>query len=282
MLLRQPSAENFYRGNQEKYIKSFLKDFTVPDLPSRIVGGIVPHAGWMFSGAIAAKVFKCIEEKSSPGRFILFGAVHTWGVRKNSIYPRGEWATPLGELGVDEEYAQKILEENEGLIIEDPQAHSGEHSIEVQTPFIKYFFPDAKIIPIAIMPNDEAIKIGEGIAKVIKESGNGTVVIGTTDLTHYGDAYGFTPAGYGSKALQWMKENDRKIVDLALSLKPDAVLKEARTNRNACGSGAMAATITIAKNLGVSEGKLIDYTTSFDIMPDREFQMAVGYAGIIF
>jgi len=282
MLIRQPYAESFYRGNPEKQINSFLRDFELPDLPSRIIGGIVPHAGWMFSGAVAAKVFRCIKEKCTPERFVLFGAVHHWGVRANSIYPRGKWITSLGELEIDEDFVKMIVKENKEIIIEDYVAHNNEHSIEVQTPFIKYFFPDAKIVPIAVLPGENSFKIGEGIGKIIKNTGNNTVLVGTSDLTHYGDAYGFTPAGYGQKAYKWMKENDKKIINAILNMNPEEVLVEAQRNHNACGAGAVAATVAAAKFLGVSEGRLIEYTTSFDVMPDREFQMAVGYAGIIF
>ena len=110
----------------------------------------------------------------------------------------------------------------------------------------------------------------------------GAVVIGSTDLTHYGDNYGFTPAGYGAAAQNWMKKNDEHIVGLALTMRPDKILTEAALSHNACGPGAMAATVAAAKAMGAIEGTLLEYTTSYDVYPDGEFEMAVGYAGIVF
>jgi len=108
------------------------------------------------------------------------------------------------------------------------------------------------------------------------------VVVGTTDLTHYGDPYGFTPFGYGPEAKKKMKENDARIIELALRMKAADIRKEAQKSHNACGSGALAATVAAAKAMGAEKGQLIEYTTSHDVMAEGEFDMAVGYAGIVF
>jgi len=279
---RQTYARQFYPGDCREQIEHFLKGYKVPEEPAKAVGGVVPHAGWVFSGAVAAKVFKCISVKTEPDTFILLGAVHTWKPRGNSIYSRGSWATPLGDVQIDEKVAQAMIEFLGEDIIVAPEAHEGEHSLEVQVPFIKYLCPEAKIVPIAIPPDDNAHAAGEKIGEAASAMGKKIVVVGTTDLTHYGDSYGFTPYGYGEEAKKLMKESDSRIIELALQLKSIAIRKEVQKSRNACGSGALAATVAAAKAMGAGKGYLLEYTTSHDIMPEGEFEMAVGYAGILF
>jgi len=282
MSARKPCARQFYPGDCRSQIEEFLKGYEIPEEPVRAVAGIVPHAGWIFSGAVAAKVFKCLSTASAPDTFVMLGAVHTWRPRGNSLYARGSWETPLGEVKIDEEVAAQLLHLLSEDIIEDPLAHEGEHSIEVQLPFIKYLRPDAKIVPVAMPPHENSHMTGKKIGEALSVIGKRIVIVGTTDLTHYGDAYGFTPYGYGNEAKKLMVENDRRMIELALSLKSRDILKEAERNRNACGPGALAATVSAARAMGAKKGHLVEYTTSYDVMPEGEFQMAVGYAGIVF
>ena len=281
MSTRKMCARQFYPGDCRDQIKKFLEQYEIPKKPVKPVAGVVPHAGWIFSGEIAAKVFKCISVKSEPDTFILLGAVHTFRPRGNSLYARGSWETPLGEVRIDEETAGRLLDLLGEDIVEDPAAHAGEHSIEVQLPFIKCLCPDAKIVPVAVPPGDTYLT-GRRIGEAATEIGGKIVVMGTTDLTHYGDVYGFTPYGYGDEAKRRMRENDFRMIELAVNMKSSEVRKEAERNRNACGPGALAATVSAARAMGASKGLLIDYTTSYDMMPEGEFEMAVGYAGIVF
>jgi AmmeMemoRadiSam system protein B len=274
-------ARQFYPGDCRAQIEKFLARYEVPKKPVKPVAGVVPHAGWIFSGDIAARVFKCISVRSEPDTFILLGSVHTLRPRGNSLYARGSWETPLGEVRIDEEAAGRLLDLLGEDIVEDPAAHAGEHSIEVQLPFIKCLCPDAKIVPVAVPPNDTHLT-GRRIGEAMSEIGRKIVVVGTTDLTHYGDAYGFTPYGYGDEAKRRMRENDFRMIELAVNMKSSEVGKEAERNRNACGAGALAATVSAAGAMGAEKGHLIEYTTSYDVMPEGEFEMAVGYAGIVF
>jgi len=279
---RQPYARQFYPGDCRAQIEHFLKGYVVPIEPVKAVGGIVPHAGWVFSGAVAAKVFKCISVKAAPDTFILLGAVHTWKPRGNSIYSSGSWTTPLGDVKIDEGVARTLLDALAGDVIKDPDAHNGEHSLEVQLPFIKFLCPKAMIVPIAIPPDEKAGVTGRKIGEIASGIRKKIVVVGTTDLTHYGDSYGFTPFGYGEEAKKQMEESDSRIIDLALQMKYAEIRKEAQISHNACGSGALAATIAAAKAMGSEKGYLLEYTTSHDVRPEGEFEMAVGYAGILF
>lgn len=281
MAMRRMCARQFYPGDCRSQIEGFLAGFKVPESPTKPVAGIVPHAGWIFSGAVAAKVFKCISVKSEPDTFILLGAVHTYRPKGNSVYGRGSWETPLGPVDIDEEVAERLFAALGDDLIEDPNAHFGEHSIEVQLPFIKYLCPGARIVPIALPPDNTHI-IGRKIGEAVLQMENKIVVVGTTDLTHYGYNYGFMPFGYGKEAKRRMKENDYRMIELAINMKSSEIRKEAESNRNACGPGALAATVSAAGAMGVAKGHLLEYTTSYDVMPDGEFEMAVGYAGILF
>ncbi len=282
MPVRQPCARQFYAGDCKAQIESFRKGFKPPDSPGRVVAGIVPHAGWFFSGATAAKVFLTIQAAGRPDVFILFGAVHMPGVWRNSIYDSGSWETPFGPIDVAEDTADALILKMGDILAPDTSAHRDEHSIEVQTAMIKYIFPDARIAPIAVPPGRDAVRLGAGIGRLIKKEKMDAVVVGTSDLTHYGDSYGFSPAGYGRQGYEWMVANDRKIIDLALALKPDDILREAAAHRNACGAGAMAAAVAAAREMGAEKGRLLEHTTSYDVYPQGEFDMGVGYAAIVF
>lgn len=283
MPIRKLYAANFYINEcSGERIERYIKDFQLPEEPSKATAGIVPHAGWSYSGSVAAKVFKCIKEKSKVTTFILFGANHRWEVAWNSIYIDGAWLTPFGEIEIDYETAALISKNLGNFLIEDTEAHSEEHSLEVQMPFIKYFFPKAKVVPIIIVPDADSSIVGQEIGKLASQSEKEIVIVGTTDLTHYGNNYGFTPKGYGSEALKWLKENDDRIINLALKMKGEEIVNEALKNHNACGSGAMAAAVSAAKAIGAEKGYLIEYKTSHDVEKRGEFYMGVGYAGIVF
>lgn len=281
MTVRRPAAPHFCPGDCAGAIERFLRGFSPANWPERIIAAIVPHAGWDYSGAVAAKVFETIRRAASPATFVFFGAVHHW-ISGNAVYARGAWATPLGEIAVDEELASGILEQSEELASANPAAHDGEHAIEVELPFVKYLFPAAKVVPISVSPDQNAVSFGQKVGKLLRQWPHPAVIIGSTDLTHYGDIYQFTPAGYGSRAREWMRKNDARILRLAEQMQAAEILPEALGHHNACGPGAMAATVAAASVLGAERGTLLDYTTSFDVAPEPEFRMAVGYAGILY
>ncbi|MBI5417589.1 AmmeMemoRadiSam system protein B [Candidatus Poribacteria bacterium] len=276
---------SFYPSSKNdclKLIETFNEKFNKPSR-SDIIAGIVPHAGWIFSGQIAFDVIASFKA-SNPTTFIMLGAVHVPDVNMPAIYIEGSWETPLGEIEVDAVLAGEILSNAKKIIEDNFSAHTREHSIEVQVPFIQHLFPQSKIVPIMIPPNEQAVKIGYILHKIIaKENNKKIIVIGTSDLTHYGWNYGFAPFGIGKTGHDWVtKDNDKRIIDLILKLEPEKIVKEASGNFNACGSGAIAATTAFAKVYGKKNGELLKYTTSSDIMPEYGDSSFVGYSGIIF
>ena len=285
--IRRPVvAGRFYPGDRAgcvEMIEECLPEEPSPDLPEEIVAGLVPHAGWVFSGGVAAKVFAAIKTQGAPETFVILSAMHRWGASRPAVYARGRWATPLGEVEVDEALAAAILKTGAGLLVESPEAHSGEHSAEVQVPFIQYLFPEAKILPILVPPEEDAVRSGEVIGQAADEAQRRIAIIGTTDLTHYGTSYyGFAPAGTGQQALEWVRGNDERVINLILSMRAEEIVAETAAHHNACGGGAIAGTVAAARTKGADKGHLLEYTTSHHVMPRGPATDFVGYAAIVF
>ena len=285
MTIRSPIAIGFYPATAgvcgsalERYLR---KASAIPARREKIVAGIVPHAGWIYSGYTAATVYYNINRLSQPETFVLLGSVHVSGVNKSAIMPEGSWETPLGEIGINSTLASRLLKECPDLLTEKLECHLMEHSIEVQVPFIQHLFPEADIVPIMVPPTKEAPLLGSRLAELLKNEK--VMVVGTSDLTHYGLNYGTQDMGTGKKALAWVKEvNDKRIIDLCLTMNAEGIVPEAAKNLNSCGPGALSATVAYARALGISSGELLHYTTSYDAEPMGEPSNFVGYAGIVF
>jgi len=256
------------------------------DLPETIIAGIVPHAGWVFSGDLAALVFSAVKQRQSVDTFVIFGAIHTVRTNCGLLYDRGQWGTPLGTIDIDEELADAVSDQAGDLIQPDCSSHSREHSIEVQVPFIQYLFENAKILPIMVPPVINAHKMGQAVASVVAQSDKNIVCIASTDLTHYGLSYGFTPMGTGPDALKWAKDsNDQFFIDLAVTLQAEHLVESAQLYGSACGAGAVAAAVAAARQLGSNQGIVLGHTTSAEVTAkkfNRKSQDSVGYAGIVF
>ncbi len=291
MQTRKPFvAGQFYPGQNDSCIDEINECLDARALsgalPETVVAGIVPHAGWTFSGSVAAMVFSAIKQQHEKVHtFVIFGAAHGYFGQSPALYARGSWMTPVGEVAIDEELADAVL--SAGSVVSDTSAHRAEHSIEVQVPFIQYLFAGAKILPIIVPPREPAVALGTSVGDIISKNEQKKIVcIGSTDLTHYGPRYGFTPMGVNADALKWADSvNDKKFIDLALNLEPVRLLAEAAENCNACGAGAAAAAIAAAKQLGKNEGLLLGHTNSNEIMLRKMGTTSadsVGYAAIVF
>ncbi len=291
MEVRKPAvAGQFYNDNRDLCLGELQECLSARtlevDLPDNIVAGIVPHAGWAFSGDLAGLVFSAIKRgHEKVDTFIIFGAAHRYLGRNAVIFDRGRWQTPLGEVEIDEELAGRILEID--CVCSGTEPHHGEHSIEVQVPFIQYLFEGARIIPVIVPAADFDLRLGTEVGDIIAESKEKRIVcIASTDLTHYGPRYGFSPQGTGAEAIQWAKEvNDMEFIDLALKMESAGVLEVAEENMSACGAGAAAAVIAAAKAMGKKEGILLGHTHSDEVLWEqygRHSEESVGYAAIVY
>ncbi len=278
--IRRPTqAGAFYEGNAEslkRQIKDcFLHKFGPEKLPEvvnagprQVVGLICPHAGYMFSGPVAAHAYYKLALDGKPDVVVLFGPNHTGYGSALAVMNEGFWRTPLGDVEVAGETANQIVRESSILDIDD-SAHELEHSIEVQLPFLQYAYgSNFKIVPICFLMQDlpSAKEVGQAVAKVLAKKN--AVIIASSDMTHY---------EHQEKAMK----ND------GLALEAVEAMDEAKfysiietCNVSACGYGPISALITAAKILGAKEAKLLCYKTSGDIIGD--YSSVVGYAAVSF
>lgn len=249
-----------------------------------ILGGVVPHAGWVYSGAIAAHTIAAARRQPAIETFVVFGAMHRVRSRTAVLYASGSWHTPLGAIEIDEELARAVLSASP-LIIDDETAHESEHSIEVEVPLLQMIAPAARLLPILVPPGPAAADIGRIVAEQVRTLRRRTLFLGSSDLTHYGPRYGFTPAGAGAEGLRWAKDvNDRRLLDLLEILDAEQVVDEAHTHHNACGSGAIAATVAACRHLGATRGQVLRHVSSAEVLGPRGHDMldAVDYASVVF
>ena len=230
-----------------------------------VIGLISPHAGYIYSGAVAGAVISRVKFKDT---FIIMGPNHTGRGKPLSIMTEGTWATPLGKIQIDSELAKRILARSRHLQ-QDTGAHLYEHSIEVQLPFLQYFKPDIKLVPIilAYASGDIYKEIGKEIARAIKELKRGAVIIASSDMTHY-------------EPQESAQSKDRQAIDAILELNEDELLKRVEElNISMCGYAPAVSLIAAAKELGANKAELVKYQTSGDVSGD--YSAVVGYAGII-
>ena len=150
----------------------------------------------------------------------------------------------------------------------------------MQLPLVKYLFPEAEVLMIRVPPDKRAASLGTVIAEYAKSTGKKLRVVGSSDLTHYGPAYNFTPEGNGAHAVQWVREvNDKKFLDLLQSMDGFEALSFAQTQKAACSAGGAVTALQFAREFGIEQGRLIEYSSSYEKHPADSF---VGYGGIVY
>lgn len=234
-----------------------------------IYGAVVPHAGYSYSGPIAAHAYCEIVENGFPETFIILCPNHTGLGTGISIFKEGIWNTPLGNVEIDEEFAEEMII-NSDLIDFDTSAHIREHSCEVHLPFLQYFSNDFKIVPIVIWMQDmeSGSDIAKSITKTAKKLGRSILVIASTDLTHY-------------ESKQIAEKKDKLILDAISNMDEYSLLKAVEDFRiSMCGYGPTIAAIKVSRSLGAKKGKILKYATSGDISGD--LSSVVGYCSAIF
>ena len=253
--------------------QEYIKSFPWEDRP--LSGGIVPHAGWYFSGRLAALVLDLMSRSGAPDVVAVFGG-HL-GAGRPIIYAEQAWDTPLGPIEIDKDLTRALMDETsahaEGSSTKD-------NTVEIQLPLVKYYFPDSRVVAFRSPHSAESIALGSAAVRLAREQGKSILVIGSTDLTHYGPNYGFTPRGRGAEALRWVREeNDRGFIDQVLEMNPEGLLDHAARHHSACSAGGVASAVAACRELGSTQAVLLDYYTSHDVMPGDSF---VGYAGMVF
>ncbi|MFN4132980.1 MAG: AmmeMemoRadiSam system protein B [Candidatus Hadarchaeales archaeon] len=234
----------------------------------KIVGAVTPHAGYEFSGPVAAHVYSSLAKDGFPETFVVIGGHLPLGRASISTET---FVTPLGEVKVDVDLAKKMH------LPEDPDVHYDEHAIEIQLPFLQHLNPEIKFVPVFVPAQDqhEAREAGRKIGKAIE--GRDVVIIATTDLTHAGPNYGMLPPR-GVRIQDFVKEKDAHAIEAILARDPDRLFNVVDENEiSMCGTGSVAAMLyALGKRAGYA--LLLKYATSYEIYPSSS---AVGYCGIV-
>ncbi len=275
-------AGNWYPGDAaecEKEINQFLRENKSSQTNTNsFIGAIVPHAGWYFSGSISCNVISVLKDETPPDVIVVFG-MHLHPGSSPFIMTKGAWETPFGDIEIHEGLATEISNQF-SFNIETYNNFTQDNTIELQLPFIKYFFNKIKVVTIGVTPRIESVEIGKSIAEKASNLGLKIKVIGSTDLTHYGVNYGFTPQGTGKSAHNWVRDNnDKRIIDRMIALDAEGVIDEAAKRSNACCAGAASAAISTALQCGAQKGEMLYYSNSYEKSPGDSF---VGYTGIVF
>lgn len=278
--VRRPTqAGAFYEGTPESLKRQIRNCFThklgpgtLPKVdktgPRRVLGLICPHAGYMFSGPVAAHSYYKLALDGKPDIVVILGPNHSGYGSGLAVMSEGFWRTPLGDVEIDRETANQIVRESRIVDVDD-SAHSFEHSIEVQLPFLQYLYgSEFKIVPVCFLMQDisSAREVGQAVAKVLAEKN--AVIIASSDMTHY-------------EPQERAQRKDREALEAVEAMDEARLYSTIEAQRiSACGYGPIAALITAAKILGAKEAKLLCYKTSGDVIGD--YSSVVGYAAVCF
>ena len=180
MGIRKPDFAGSWYPEKESECRRSIEDFSrecikCPSGGEEMLGGIVPHAGWYYSGQLAFNVIKCIKEDNAPDVFVIFGR-HLYPGSGNFIMREGAWGTPLGNLEIAGDLAERLTSEFE-FTVETSSEYDQDNTIELQLPFIKYLFHDIKILPIGVPPAAASIRIGERVAEIAESMGKKIIVL---------------------------------------------------------------------------------------------------------
>jgi AmmeMemoRadiSam system protein B len=267
-VLRLPAvAGRFYPDNPEELTR-LVREYAKPQPninPAHAKACLVPHAGYKFSGHVTGAVFSRI---AFPQKILILGVRHFPRGESVAIISSGAWRTPLGDVPVDEALATALKNECP-ILREDAVAHSKEHSLEVQLPFLQLLSPGFSFVPIALgtVRFDHLVAVGEALARVLAANPE-TLLLTTSDLNHYEDD--------GTTRLK-----DKKAIAQILALNPQGLYDICRNeNISMCGLGPAVAMLTALRALGATHAELIRYATSADVSGDTT--QVVGYAGFVF
>jgi len=238
----------------------------------RPIAGVIPHAGWDFSGKLALDVIRRMD-KDHLTVIVVGGHLGP----ADGIYACFEegYETPLGIARADLELLKEI-----GNRVDLVSDTTPDNTVEVQLPFVQYLFPESMVLGFRAPPSEVSIRLGEAIWEASEVTDKRVVVLGSTDLTHYGDSYGFAPHGYGDDAVRWVKEvNDKRFIEAVISMNAGQAIELAVGEKSACSAGAAVTALSFARKAGIEAGEMLTYTTSWDVLPSSSF---VGYVGILY
>ena len=265
-MVREPVvAGQFYAGRAgalRKEVDSYLLEETVRQ---PVLGAVVPHAGYIYSGEVAGAVYSSME--AAPF-YVILGPNHTGMGAPVAVMSPGSWRTPLGEVSIAGDLAAVILDRCREAE-EDEEAHAREHSIEVQLPFLQVSAGEFSFVPIALseQPLDVYRELGGAVAEAVRKASGPVVILASSDMTHY------EPAAAA-------KKKDNAALEAIEALDEELLVRRVRDlGITMCGCAAAAVMLAAVKELGATSARLVKYMTSGDRSGDQE--SVVGYAGVV-
>ena len=274
MKIRKPVVSGmFYAGTAgeleeqiEWCYKHELGPGAIPRVNSKglreIVAIVAPHAGYYYSGPVAAHAYKELADDGIFDTAVILGPNHTGYGYPVSLWAGAGWNTPLGEVEINKELAQRLL----GKVIKaDETAHIYEHSIEVQLPWLQHLYKKVKIVPITMLAQD--IETARAVGKAISQAGDNLIIIASSDFTHY-------------EPHSVAMERDSSVIEAIVALDEEELYERCESlNCTMCGYGPVASAIVAAKEMKAKKANLLKYATSGDTSGD--FSQVVGYGSIV-
>jgi MEMO1 family protein len=273
MAIRRPAvAGAFYASSPEKLREQITNSFKHKLGPGRlpsekkdsnILSVVCPHAGYVYSGPAAAHCYLSLGEQHAPETVVIIGPNHTGFGTSVSVMTEGAWSTPLGEVKIDSELAEKIIEYSD-TARKDDSAFVREHSVEVQLPFLQFIYQDFKFVPICMGRQD--LKTSKELGKSIYEASEkrDVILVASTDLTH-------------QETKEVAKKQDRHVLDAILDMDEELLHRSVKQYHiTTCGYGPVSATLVYSKLKKATKAEILTYYTSGDIIGDN--RAVVGYA----
>jgi AmmeMemoRadiSam system protein B len=265
-LNRPPAVAGSFYPSKPEELRAFIES-VLEGVPEKRVCVLAPHAGYVYSGGVAGKVYGATK---IPRRVVILGPNHTGAGPSYSVYPRGVWLTPLGEVEVDSEFAWEFSSATRNLVFPDYQAHVFEHSVEVQLPFLKYLREEVTVVPVVIKDWDfeRAKEVGSALARVVKRVDGETLLLISSDMNHY-------------ESLDTTLRKEKPVIEAMKELDVEAFWSlVVERNVSMCGAVPAVVGLTAAWELGARMGTVVAYSNSGEVNGD--FSQVVSYLGMVF
>jgi AmmeMemoRadiSam system protein B len=274
MKIRRPAVAGMFYADTARELEEQLEwcykhelgPGTIPRVnskgPREIVAIVAPHAGYYYSGPVAAHAYKDLADDGIFDTAVILGPNHTGYGYPVSLWVGAGWNTPFGEVEINEELGQKLLGE---AIKADETAHIYEHSIEVQLPWLQHLYKKVKIVAITMLAQD--IETARMVGKAISQVDDNLIIIASSDFTHY-------------EPHPVAVEKDGSVIEAIVALHEEELYERCENlNCTMCGYGPVASAIVAAKEMKAKRASLLKYATSGDTSGD--FSRVVGYGSIV-
>ena len=256
-------------------ISRFLEGFP----RGQAVAAISPHAGWYYSGKIAARAVSSLKEDVQT--VVVIGG-HVPRAYPILFAPEDTVSTPFGDMEIDDELRRALIRETDEPLVRGAEDRYSDNTVEVLLPMVRFFIPGARLLWLRFPAEISSCNTGKILAAAAGKLGRSIAVLASADLTHYGPNYGFTPKGTGPEALQWVREiNDRRFIEAVEAGDPAAVLLRAEKEHSSCSAGSVLGAMGFSAAMNSGPARLLEYGTSTDVSDDISDSF-VGYAAIKF